>query len=694
MAQNKTGIYRCIYDFKAEAPNDLELHKGDIVCVTKQISADWLKGSNGISSGQFPSNFVQLVFSETPTRVGIVLNDFVSEHIDDLQLFKDEIIGIDRDIDANWRFGFSKHGKGMFPSNFVQEVAFSHNNGVTNSYDTNNNNTQYGRAKVIDSFQAQDSDELTINSGDNVMLTREIDSFWIEGILNGKQGKFPRMYVDVIEELPEKLKCNEVKPEKRETTEPQAKALYMFVGTNTGEISFDKGDLITLVERLNKDWLVGKVGKTVGRFPSNYVEIIIDLPFTNKPKPVSKPIIRERKPSETSSVRGSIGAPPVDKEKNINNSPLRLSQPKPAISNKPTKPTNSSIKQTHSKPAIGPTKPTQPITTPSKQNQPQPVVAKVVANNIAPVQKKRAAATPPVRSESFRSSENAVENALTTDNHTNQNHVKRQHPNIAKKVSNGSIKYHESPMIMESNNTKPKVTLSRNGSVKSISSTDELPAKQKIEHTNSNPSSKGLQRKSSKKKPPTPPPHQFELVEEKIFDMYSKPVPKPQLQANNEALERKKSTKKPIPPPKSPTVKNQVDAKQTDLLTSSPTKQNKTIPRLPKPLAPRPPMGTTEKKARPVSLNVQPTKSTSDSDGDCTSPVMKINANSFSVSFSTKKKSTATEFEGINRPSKEPVKINGLSRERPKSLYFASSNSSAPSPEKRSLTLDAVLQRV
>jgi len=73
---------------------------------------------------------------------------------------------------------------------------------------------------------------------------------------------------------------------------------------------------------------------------------------------------------------------------------------------------------------------------------------------------------------------------------------------------------------------------------------------------------------------------------------------------------------------------------------------------------------------------------------------MKINANSFSVSFSTKKKSTATEFEGINRPSKEPVKINGLSRERPKSLYFASSNSSAPSPEKRSLTLDAVLQRV
>ena len=296
MANSGIGIYRCIYNFKAEAPNDLELVKGDFVRVTKQISSDWLQGCHKDGrTGQFPTNFVELVLNQAPLRIGLVVSNFTADHEGDLQLIKNEVIGIQEDIDSNWRRGFSNHGSGMFPANFVEEISFEGEN-----VDSNNNGDarpqeehQYGKAKVVDSFQAQDSDELSINAGEIITLTREIDGFWMEGISpSGQQGKFPKMYVDVIEELPDQLKYkeSEEKTEKYKKPEPQAKALHMFVGTTSEEISFDKGDIITLVDRISKDWLVGKVGKTVGRFPSNYVEILVDLPFTNKPKPFDSPV--------------------------------------------------------------------------------------------------------------------------------------------------------------------------------------------------------------------------------------------------------------------------------------------------------------------------------------------------------------------------------------------------------------------
>ena len=254
MAQSVLGVYRCVYNFKAEAPSDLELSKGDLICVTKKISNEWLYGTTKGQFGQFPVNFAELVFDKPVLRIGIVLNDFNTEHKDDLQLVQGDIIGIERDVDANWRYGFSKLGSGIFPTNFIQEINFTSDVVASIGHkDTNNNNSsnndnsaqRYGRAEVIDSFQAQDSDELSIQTGQFVELTKEIDSFWIEGILNGKKGKFPRMYVNIIEELPVDLKFKEKKVEKR--AEPQAKALYMFVGTNSEEISFDKGDIIMSV---------------------------------------------------------------------------------------------------------------------------------------------------------------------------------------------------------------------------------------------------------------------------------------------------------------------------------------------------------------------------------------------------------------------------------------------------------------
>lgn len=54
----------------------------------------------------------------------------------------------------------------------------------------------------------------------------------------------------------------------------QAIALYTFEGDQAGDLSFKKGDIITITKRTESknDWWTGTVGGRIGIFPSNYVD--------------------------------------------------------------------------------------------------------------------------------------------------------------------------------------------------------------------------------------------------------------------------------------------------------------------------------------------------------------------------------------------------------------------------------------
>lgn len=55
----------------------------------------------------------------------------------------------------------------------------------------------------------------------------------------------------------------------------QVVALYPFSGQHADELTFQKGDIITLVNTDDPSWWKGEINGAVGLFPSNYVEVLL-----------------------------------------------------------------------------------------------------------------------------------------------------------------------------------------------------------------------------------------------------------------------------------------------------------------------------------------------------------------------------------------------------------------------------------
>ncbi|XP_063101262.1 sorbin and SH3 domain-containing protein 1 isoform X27 [Cavia porcellus] len=143
-------------------------------------------------------------------------------------------------------------------------------------------------------FKAQTLKELPLQKGDVVYIYKQIDQNWYEGEHHGRVGIFPCTYIEL---LPPAEKAQPKKlPPVQVLEYGEAVAKFNFNGDTQIEMSFRKGERITLLRQVDENWYEGRIPGTSrqGIFPITYVDVLkrplvknpvdyIDLPYSSSP---------------------------------------------------------------------------------------------------------------------------------------------------------------------------------------------------------------------------------------------------------------------------------------------------------------------------------------------------------------------------------------------------------------------------
>ncbi|XP_060080027.1 E3 ubiquitin-protein ligase SH3RF3-like [Ylistrum balloti] len=122
-------------------------------------------------------------------------------------------------------------------------------------------NNSHACAKALYNYEGKDQGDLSFRKGDLILLRKKVDENWYHGDLGGQHGFFPASYVQVVIPLP--------------VTTPQCKALFDF-DVNDAEkdcLAFKKEEYLTVIKRVDDNWVEGKKGEKIGIFPISFVEM-------------------------------------------------------------------------------------------------------------------------------------------------------------------------------------------------------------------------------------------------------------------------------------------------------------------------------------------------------------------------------------------------------------------------------------
>lgn len=103
-------------------------------------------------------------------------------------------------------------------------------------------NTIY--VKALYSFAKRKENELSFNKGDILLVIDRNYNGWWKGYAHGQVGRFPSNYC---------TDCN-IEPTSFAIDGPKAIALYSYKARKPAELSFSKGDIISVIEQHKSGW--------------------------------------------------------------------------------------------------------------------------------------------------------------------------------------------------------------------------------------------------------------------------------------------------------------------------------------------------------------------------------------------------------------------------------------------------------
>jgi len=276
-------------DLTAQLDYDLTFCRGDVICVLEDLGDGFAIGQCNGAVGQFPLCFC------TPTDP--------------------ETAGVLPSPEKPPSINATSH---------ANSPSWKRSGVRTSSYTLANTRSQdcsvIPYCSTLYEFRGRSSaSELSFGIGEIVHLISHLDDDWCFGELDGKYGAFPTTYVDIIvdcdtlvdEPMDAEAEPIQSKSEMEATAavtvvqqtsssrpvnhgsnaaETYGRLICDFVALNVNEVDASEGETVTVLERINEEWLeVRHDNGRVGLCPASYVELFGAEP---KPEPATKPDIR------------------------------------------------------------------------------------------------------------------------------------------------------------------------------------------------------------------------------------------------------------------------------------------------------------------------------------------------------------------------------------------------------------------
>ena len=110
------------FSFDGVEADELSLREGEIVRITRELeNPAWYEGELRGKTGIFPSNFARLLDAKAQCiAVATVTTDFVAANADELSLHAGDRVVLTKRVDANWLEGRTLTKTGIFPANHVK----------------------------------------------------------------------------------------------------------------------------------------------------------------------------------------------------------------------------------------------------------------------------------------------------------------------------------------------------------------------------------------------------------------------------------------------------------------------------------------------------------------------------------------------------------------------------------------------
>uniref|UniRef100_A0A8C7RNW9 Intersectin 2b n=1 Tax=Oncorhynchus mykiss TaxID=8022 RepID=A0A8C7RNW9_ONCMY len=260
-------LAQALCSWTAKTESHLNFSKDDVIWVLEQQDSWWLGELNG-AQGWFPKtyNVSEVVFCVVQSEY-VALYTYESPEPGDLTFREGDVILVTQ-REGEWWSGGIGDRTGVFPSNYVKPK----------ETDTSSNSGKSGQpgkkpeiAQVSTTYTATGTEQLSLAPGQLILILSKNPTGWWLGELQARgkkrqKGWFPASHVKM-------LGSNSGKSTPAPLPVCQVIAMYDYKAANEDEMSFSKGQLISVFDKNDPDWWKGEVNGVTGLFPTNYVKM-------------------------------------------------------------------------------------------------------------------------------------------------------------------------------------------------------------------------------------------------------------------------------------------------------------------------------------------------------------------------------------------------------------------------------------